>query len=75
LPILLISGADVVSGMSVRLAFLAYPHRDGLTLADREPGDVLGVGLDFVDFIRCPVEGCEQRDVKGLYRKARLGEL
>ena len=61
--------------LRVRLAFLVYPRRDGLTLADREPGDVLGVGLDFVDLIRCPVEVCERRDTKGLYRKARLGEL
>ena len=26
-------------------------------------------------YVNCPVEVCEQRDTKGLYRKARLGEL
>jgi len=26
-------------------------------------------------YVKCPVEVCEQRDTKGLYRKARLGEL
>ncbi len=26
-------------------------------------------------YVRCPIETCEQRDVKGLYRKARAGEL
>jgi len=26
-------------------------------------------------YAKCPVEVCEQRDVKGLYRKARLGEI
>ncbi len=26
-------------------------------------------------YVKCPVETCEQRDTKGLYRKARLGEL
>ena len=26
-------------------------------------------------YVRCPVEVCERRDTKGLYRKARLGEL
>jgi adenylylsulfate kinase len=26
-------------------------------------------------FCECPVEVCEQRDVKGLYRKARAGEI
>lgn len=31
---------------------------------------------DFVEiYCRCPVEICEQRDVKGLYRKARAGEI
>ncbi len=26
-------------------------------------------------FVDCPIEVCEQRDVKGLYKKARLGEV
>lgn len=26
-------------------------------------------------FVDCPLEICEQRDVKGLYKKARLGEV
>jgi adenylylsulfate kinase len=26
-------------------------------------------------YVKCPVEVCEQRDTKGLYRKARLGEI
>jgi adenylylsulfate kinase len=26
-------------------------------------------------YAECPLEVCEQRDVKGLYRKARAGEL
>jgi adenylyl-sulfate kinase len=31
---------------------------------------------DFVEvFADCPLEVCEQRDVKGLYRKARAGEI
>lgn len=31
---------------------------------------------DFVEvFARCPVEVCEARDVKGLYKKARAGEI
>src|SRR5206468_6962695 len=25
--------------------------------------------------VSCPIEVCEQRDVKGLYKKARLGEI
>lgn len=31
---------------------------------------------EFVEvFVNCPLEVCEQRDVKGLYKKARKGEL
>ena len=31
---------------------------------------------EFVEvFVNCPLEICEQRDVKGLYKKARKGEL
>lgn len=33
------------------------------------------VGAFVEVYVKCPVEVCEQRDVKGLYRKARAGEL
>jgi len=34
------------------------------------------IGEEFVEvFVNCPLEICEQRDVKGLYSKARKGEL
>jgi len=34
------------------------------------------VGNDYFEvFINCPLEICEQRDVKGLYQKARKGEI
>ena len=26
-------------------------------------------------YVKCPVEVCEERDVKGLYKKARSGEI
>ncbi|MHB9094421.1 MAG: adenylyl-sulfate kinase, partial [Eubacteriales bacterium] len=26
-------------------------------------------------YVQCPVEECEKRDVKGLYKKARAGEI
>ena len=26
-------------------------------------------------FVDCPIEECEKRDVKGLYRKARAGQI
>lgn len=34
------------------------------------------LGQDFVEiFIDCPLEVCEQRDPKGIYKKARAGEI
>ncbi|SDR78209.1 adenylyl-sulfate kinase [Christiangramia echinicola] len=37
--------------------------------------DIIGV-QDFVEvFVNTPLEICEQRDVKGLYKKARAGEI
>jgi adenylylsulfate kinase len=37
--------------------------------------DIIGA-QDFVEiFINTPLEVCEQRDVKGLYAKARRGEI
>jgi adenylylsulfate kinase len=34
------------------------------------------MGNDFHEvFCQCPIEVCEQRDVKGLYKKARAGEI
>lgn len=34
------------------------------------------VGESFIEvYVQCPLEVCEQRDPKGLYRKARSGEI
>ena len=58
------------AGVVVLTAFIS-PYR-----ADRDavrallpPGEFLEVLLD------CPVEECERRDVKGLYKKARAGQI
>jgi adenylylsulfate kinase len=43
---------------------------------DREFVRQLVTPQDFVEiYCRCPIEVCESRDVKGLYRKARAGEI
>ena len=36
---------------------------------------IIGVENYFEVFINCPIEECEKRDVKGLYKKARNGEI
>jgi adenylylsulfate kinase len=44
--------------------------------ADRDSVRALMDGGDFVEVhVDCPVEVCERRDVKGLYKKARAGEI
>jgi adenylylsulfate kinase len=57
------------AGMVAVTAFIS-PYR-----ADRDQVRAL-MPNDFVEiFVDCPVEECEKRDVKGLYKKARAGEI
>ena len=60
----------VDAGVIALTAFIS-PFR-----ADRQRvRDLLGE-QDFIEiFCKCSIEICEQRDVKGLYRKARAGEI
>lgn len=57
-------------GVVAITAFIS-PYRD-----DRDQvRKIMGEG-DFIEIhVDCPVEVCEQRDVKGLYKKARAGEI
>ncbi|GFO69013.1 adenylyl-sulfate kinase [Geomonas limicola] len=55
----------------VVLTALISPYRE-----DRDRVRALFGNDDFIEiFLDCPLEICEQRDPKGLYRKARAGEL
>jgi bifunctional enzyme CysN/CysC len=57
----------------VAIACLISPYR-----ADRERvrEEHRAAGLDFVEvFVDTPVERCEARDPKGMYAKARAGEI
>lgn len=57
------------AGVIVLTAFIS-PFR-----TDRNKARSL-VGKDFVEiYCECPLDVCEQRDVKGLYRRARAGEI
>jgi adenylylsulfate kinase len=57
------------AGVIILTAFIS-PFR-----ADRNKARSL-IGQDFVEiYCQCPLEVCEQRDVKGLYRRARAGEI
>ncbi|MBA3004665.1 MAG: adenylyl-sulfate kinase [Desulfurivibrio sp.] len=58
------------SGIIALTAFIS-PFRE-----DRQRvREILGPENFFEIYCRCSLETCEQRDVKGIYRKARLGEV
>src|SRR5258705_4801088 len=58
------------AGVVAVTAFIS-PYR-----ADRDQVRALMADGDFIEIhVDCPVEVCEGRDVKGLYKKARAGEI
>lgn len=58
------------AGTIVLTAFIS-PFKE-----DRNQAKALVGPENFVEvFVDCPLEVCEQRDVKGLYKKARKGEI
>lgn len=60
----------VDSGMIISSAFIS-PFRE-----DRELVRQMFDTGEFVEiFVKCPIEVCENRDPKGLYKKARKGEI
>jgi len=60
----------IEAGIIALMAFIS-PFR-----ADRERVRSLVQEGDFIEiYCKCPVDVCEQRDVKGHYKKARTGEL
>lgn len=60
----------IEAGVIAMTAFIS-PFR-----AERDRVRSLVSEEDFLEiFVKCPVEVCEQRDVKGHYRKARTGEI
>ncbi len=60
----------VDAGVIAQTAFISPFLKDRELVRQR-------VGVqDFVEvYCRCPIEICEQRDVKGLYKRARAGEI
>jgi adenylylsulfate kinase len=60
----------VQAGLIALTAFISPYRRDRDAVRGMLPAG------DFVEvFVRAPLEVCERRDPKGLYRKARAGEL
>jgi adenylylsulfate kinase len=60
-----------LNGGIITINSFVSPTNDVRSLAKKIIGE-----NDFVEvFVNCPLEVCEQRDVKGLYAKARMGEI
>lgn len=58
------------AGVIAITAFISPFRRDrDMVRASMPAGDFIEV------YIRCPLEQCEERDVKGLYKKARAGQI
>ncbi len=57
------------TGFVVLASFITPTHQNQKLITDIFEKKVFKV------FIDCPLETCEKRDVKGLYKKARAGEI
>ncbi len=57
------------------MAAAISPYRDVRAEVRKMVVDAGGEGSFIEVFVNCPVEVCEERDVKGLYAKARSGEI
>ena len=58
------------AGVVVLTAFISPYREDRDRVRETLPED------EFVEvYVECPLEECEKRDVKGLYKKARSGEI
>jgi len=56
------------NGVAVLATFVS-PYREQREKARKEIGNFVEI------YTRCPVEVCMRRDVKGMYKKARAGEI
>jgi adenylylsulfate kinase len=56
------------NGVAVLASFIS-PFNDIREYSRKE------IGTYILVYVKCPIEVCEQRDVKGMYAKARVGEI
>jgi adenylyl-sulfate kinase len=57
------------------IAAAISPYRDLRSEVRKVVEEVGGSGSFIEVYVNCPLEECERRDPKGLYRKARSGEI
>jgi adenylyl-sulfate kinase len=60
----------VDAGLVVLSSFISPYEKDRLQIKE-----IIGKDRYIEVYVDCPLEVCEQRDVKGLYKKARNGEI
>lgn len=64
-----VSKLFINAGVIALTAFISPSHEDRQKARDL-------IGDDFIEiYCDCPIEVCEERDVKGLYKRARAGEI
>ena len=56
------------NGVAVLASFIS-PFNDIREYSRKE------IGTYILVYVKCPIEVCEQRDIKGMYAKARAGEI
>lgn len=56
------------NGVAVLASFIS-PFNDIREYSRKE------IGTYILVYVKCPIEVCEQRDIKGMYAKARTGEI
>lgn len=65
-----VSKLFIDAGLVVITAFISPYRRDRMMVRNLvEPGEFVEI------YVKCPIEVCENRDVKGLYKKARDGVI
>lgn len=70
-----VAGLFCEAGIVTLTAFVS-PYRADRNAVRESLGGGLAAGGDFVEvFVDTPLEVCESRDPKGLYKKARAGEI
>jgi len=65
-----VSRLFIDAGVNVLSAFISPFEADRAMVRG-----IIGAGNMIEVFVDCPLEVCERRDVKGLYKKARAGQL
>ena len=60
---------DLTQNGTVVLATFVSPYRERRNKSRKEIGDFVEI------YVKCPIDICKKRDVKGMYKKALAGEI